>query len=296
MFNLLPLSYTTLSGFKTIGCYKSSYLLTIAFVLPFIVASGTTTSAQILNIERARVEQDSANYITGKTGINFSMFNRNAGKDNPNNYLQLTFNGDVAYISPKHSYLLLTYYNYLLINYDNQELRNTVASNGYAHFRVNLLRQRRLSYELFTQFQADKARGLDLRALAGAGVRLAVLRQEKVNLYAGTGLMQEHETWQSPEEGEVILKSDLLKITNYVSTKAALNSHVNLEGIVYYQTGYDTEIDAFRNRVSGDLNLLFKLNTLLSFKTGFNCTYEDRPIVPVTRFVYAITNGVQVNF
>ena len=56
------------------------------------------------------------------------------------------------------------------------------------------------------------------------------------------------------------------------------------------------KIDALRNRVSGDANLVFKLNNTLSFRTGFNCTFEDKPIVPVTRFVYAITNGVQVNF
>src|SRR5688572_25900915 len=83
-------------------------------------------NAQILNIERVRLERDSSNYITGKAGFNFSMFNRNTGKDNPNNFLQLTFNSDVAYISEKHSYLLLNYYNYLLVNYDNKELRNTV--------------------------------------------------------------------------------------------------------------------------------------------------------------------------
>lgn len=260
-----------------------------------IVCTSITANAQILNIERARVERDSADYFTGKAGFNFSMFNRNAGKDNPNNFLHLTFNSDLAYISEKHSYLLLNYYNYLLINYDNKEQRNTVASNGHIHFRANLLRQRRLSYELFTQFQTDKARGLDLRTLAGAGVRLAVFRHENTSLYFGSGLMHEHETWQSPETGNQI-KSDLAKLTNYVSTRAVLNSHVTIEGIVYYQTGYDGRIDSFRNRVSGDTSLLFKLNNVLSFRTGFSCTFEDKPIVPVTKFVYAITNGVQVNF
>ncbi|MEJ8756653.1 DUF481 domain-containing protein [Pontibacter sp. H259] len=251
--------------------------------------------AQILNIERARVEQDSSNYIIGKAGLNFSMFNRNAGKNNPNNFLQLTFNGDVAYISAKHSYLFLNYYNYLLINYDNEVQRNTVASNGFTHFRINLERKRKLSYELFTQLQTDKARGLDLRTLAGAGVRLALIRRESNNLYLGSGVMHEHETWQSPEEDKTI-KSDLPKLTNYLSSKTTLNSHVTIEGIVYYQTGYDKSITTFRNRISGDTNLLFKLNNTLAFKTGFNCTYEDEPIVPVTRFVYAITNGIQLNF
>jgi len=281
----------------SIGCSELQVNYSALTIVWLIVCFGLAApvKAQILNIEKVRIEQDSSNYMTGKLGFNFSMFNRNAGKDNPNNFLQLTFNGDAAYISAKHSYLLLNYYNYLLINYDNREQRNTVASNGFTHFRVNLLRKRRLSYELFTQLQTDKARGLDIRTLAGAGVRLALLRLDKSSLYFGTGLMHEHETWQSPEE-DLTLTSDLAKLTNYLSVRSALNNYVTIEGIAYYQTGYDKTIDAFRNRVSGDTNLLVKLNSTLSFRTGFNCTYEDKPIVPVTRFVYAITNGIQLNF
>ncbi|HEY4651508.1 MAG TPA: DUF481 domain-containing protein [Pontibacter sp.] len=269
-----------------------------AWLLAFALAGLVTTAgnAQILNIERARVAQDSGNYFTGKVGFNFSMFNRNAGKNNPNNFLQLTFNGDLAYISTHHSYLLLNYYNYLLINYDNKEQRNTIASNGHTHLRVNLFRQRRLSYELFTQFQTDRARGLELRSLAGAGLRLALIRQGTTNLYLGSGLMQEYEKWQSPEEGEGITTSSIPKLTNYLSSKAVLNSYVSAEAIVYYQVGYDPDTNHFRNRVSGDTSLQVKLNNVLSFKTGFNCTFEDKPLVPVTRFVYALTNGVQLNF
>lgn len=263
----------------------------------FAVASATRAQAQILNIERARVNPDSANYFTGKAGLSFSVFNRNVGEDNPNNYLQLTFTGDVAYISARHSYLLLNYYNYLLVNYDSDELRNTVASTGYAHFRVNLLRKRRLSYELFVQAQTDKARGLEFRSLAGGGLRYRLLRDENSGLYFGTGLMQEHEEWESPVEGENGLAvSDLLKLTNYLSTKLKLNDNVSTEGIVYYQTGYDDSLGRFRNRVSGDITLAVKLNTKFTFRTNFNCTFEDEPIVPVTRFVYSISNGVQVQF
>ncbi|WP_242928892.1 DUF481 domain-containing protein [Pontibacter vulgaris] len=224
------------------------------------------------------------------------MFNRNAGKNNPNNFLLLTFNGDLAYISAKHSYLLLNYLNYLLINYDSKTERNTVASNGYSHFRINLHRNRKLSYELFTQLQADKARGLELRTLAGGGLRLALLRKENTSLYFGTGLMHEHEEWQDPEQEGRLRVSDLPKSTNYFSAKVKLNDHVNTEGIVYYQTGYDGKIDDWRNRISNDLTLNVKLNKTLTFRTNFNCTFEDEPIVPVTKFVYAISNGIQVQF
>src|SRR5690606_39000893 len=106
----------------------------ILFTL-ILLLTVTQASAQILNIERSRVERDTANFLTGKVGLNFSMFNRNAGRNNPNNFLQLTFTGDVAYISELHTYMLFNHYNYLLVNYDSRELRNTVASHGFSHFR-----------------------------------------------------------------------------------------------------------------------------------------------------------------
>jgi len=272
------------------------YFILFGFTIVLLFATNLPVSAQILNIERSRVERDTVNYLTGKAGLNFSMFNRNAGKNNPNNYLQLTFTGDLAYISAEHSYLLLNYYNYLLVNYDSREQRNTVASTGYAHFRANLLRRRMLSYELFTQVQADKARGLEWRTLAGAGIRLALLRNKDLSLYLGTGLMHEHEEWEVPGQEERLQIANLPKSTNYISARAQFNQHVGADAIAYYQVGYDSGIDKFRNRISGDLSLNFKLNSRLSFRTNFNCTYEDEPIVPVTRFVYAVSNGLQLQF
>ena len=224
------------------------------------------------------------------------MFNRNAGKNNPNNFLQLTFTGDLAYISANHSYLLLNYYNYLLVNYDSKELRNTVASNGYSHFRVNLLRRKKLSYELFTQYQADMARGLERRVLSGGGIRVAVYKSGQTAVYAGTGLMHEHEAWKNPEQEGELFRSDLPKSTNYISLKAKLSEHVETNNIAYYQTGYDSGINRFRNRISGEVGINVKLRGNVSFRTNFSCTYEDRPIVPVTRFIYSISNGFQVEF
>lgn len=254
--------------------------------------------AQIVNIEEERVNRDSSNYFTGKVGIDFALYNQNAGESNPNNFLQLTFNGDAAYFSQQHSFMLLNYVNYLLVNYTSSTLRNTVASDGYSHFRTNLFRQRKLSYELFAQVQANKARGLELRTLSGGYVRLEILRKNKnVDVFFGTGLMHEHEEWEMPgDENEENRVSDLLKSTNYVSAKAKINENIETNAIVYYQTGYAEVIEKFRNRVSGEVSFNIKLYKTLTLKTGFNCTFEDEPIVPVTKFVYSITNGIAIQF
>ncbi|QCR22192.1 DUF481 domain-containing protein [Pontibacter sp. SGAir0037] len=268
---------------------------TFLFTILFILLS-TTVKSQILNIERARISKDTTHYWTGKGGVDFSMFNRNAGKDNPNNYLSLTLNADIAYISKYHAYMLFNNLNYVLINYTSREERNTVANNGFTHFRVNLWHRRKLTYELYTQYQYDDARGLNMRLLNGGGVRYTLRHTDKVSFFVGSGFMWEREEWRDPEVEGLVRVSDLPKSSNYFSARAKFSEAVGLNSIVYFQTGYDHLIDAFRNRVSGDVSLNTQLSKHLTMRTGFNCTFENRPIVPVTNFIYSITNGIQVSF
>jgi hypothetical protein len=108
--------------------------------------------------------------------------------------------------------------------------------------------------------------------------------------------MHEREEWLNPQlEGQMAV-ADLVKATHYLSARFKPSATFETNGIVYYQVGYDQTISAFRNRVSGDATLSYRLTRLLSFRVNINCTYEDKPIVPVTRFIYAATNGITVAF
>ncbi|MDQ4139084.1 MAG: DUF481 domain-containing protein [Bacteroidota bacterium] len=275
------------------------FYLPVLVAFTFILGLNTSpVSAQIVNIEEGRTGADTTNDFSGKAGINFSIYNQNAGKNRPNNYLQLTLNGDITYQSRLHTYFWVNYLNYLLVNYNDKEQRNTVAQQGYSHVRVNWFRARRLSYELFVQIQNDKARGLEWRTLGGGYLRYRLMPDEdkNINVFLGTGLMHEHEEWENPEQFDRLQVSNLLKSTSYVSAKMKVRENLEINAITYYQVGYSRLIDRFRNRISGDISIGVNVTKVLSLKTRFNCTYEDQPIVPVTKFVYTIANGIEVRF
>lgn len=262
-------------------------------ILVYVVlvwGAATVGQAQILNVEKARLERDSARFFVGNISLSFNMYNRNAGKNDPNTFLAFLANGDVAYYSQKHSFLLLNYYNYVVVT------KNPIVQTGYSHFRANLLRRQKLSYEVFSQYQYDLGRGLELRLLAGGALRLGLIRTPKLNLYVGSGLMLEREEWVNPDFESKLTVKNLAKSTNYLSTRAKLNDYVEFNTINYYQVGPDREDKVVRQRLSSDLNLLVRVTSRLHFKTNFNCTYETRPVVPVTKFIYSFTNGIQVNF
>lgn len=245
---------------------------------------------QILNVEKSRIKDDSANYFVGKIGLSFTLHNRDEDETGTNIFIGLIANTNTAYLSAKNSYILINYVNYTALG--DQEASHT----GYTHFRTNFSRQKKVSTETFTQYQYDLGRGLRSRWLIGAGLRIKLVENESTTFIFGPGLMYEYEDWVSPIEGQESRKVDLIKSSNYVSLNKKLTDQVNLNTIAYYQTGYDDNIESFRHRVSGELNLTINITQKLSLATAFNCTFEDRPVVPVNKFIYTITNGLEYIF
>ncbi|WP_181307237.1 DUF481 domain-containing protein [Rufibacter sp. XAAS-G3-1] len=241
-------------------------------------------------MEKARVEKDSSHYFTGKLGVNLNLFNSAIGKEGEtDHFLGLTGNGNIGYVSEHNTYLLLASYNYVRLKGETQ------IETGYVHGRVTFRRKARLSYEAFTQGQYDYNRGLELRVLAGAGIRFAVVHKENLKFHLGTGLMYEHERWRNLEENRYINKN-IPKLSNYASIRLPLNPFLELSTIHYYQVGYDRAAGMGRHRFSGDVSIVMKINSRFQLTTNFSHTYENRPIVPIPNYLYNLTNGIQLSF
>ena len=256
----------------------------------------TALSAQILNVEKTRIKGDSANYFVGNVGVDFNINNRNLNDQGEGIYfIGLNATSDFGYLSENSSYFLLSQLQY------NATSRQEINSTGFGHFRINFLRKEFLSYELFTQIQYDQGRGMQLRWLGGGGVRLRIYEEDKSNLYVGFGIMREHEEWNVPAGIEVpdedrLVTLNLWKSTNYLNSRVSLNDYISFNSIAYFQTGYDTGIDAFRHRFSLDANVVVKVTSRLSFRTSAGFTYENLPVVPIPKLVYSVTNGIQLGF
>ena len=175
-------------------------------------------------------------------------------------------------------------------------------STAYGHFRINFNRKKKLSEEVFAQIQYDESRGMIYRTLGGVGLRLNLYKTEKTELYFGTGVMWETEEWKTPDEADSLNETDLLvvknipKSTNYFSIKTQLNPFTSFNLINYYQVGYDNEQKVTRHRVSLDASLNFLITKYLSFNNSFSIGLEDKPVVPIQKFVYSLSNGILLKF
>ena len=255
-----------------------------------LIFTAFNTSGQILKVNKGSIDSDSSNYFMGNINFNFNLNNRSATAEKDITFTGLTANADLVYVAEKHAYILINKINYF------KSTGGPLISTGYAHFRINFLRKRVMSYEVFSQIQYDDGRMMPMRFLQGGGIKFRVSSTEKSKVFIGVGAMYEEEHWKSLAQEGGIIEKELWKTSDYINGKFNFNDHVSFDVILYYQGGYDGESEVFRNRLSGDAVLSMKLTDKLSFLTSFSAQYEDKPIIPINNFVYSLTNGLKWSF
>jgi hypothetical protein len=268
-----------------------SIFLIWVLLLGLLILNRSNTQAQILNIERNKIENmDTTHKFFGNMSANLAVFNRSADADNPVNLLNANLNANLAYLSKQVEYMFIQQNAFTRINED------VFLNNGYSHFRVKFYRRRNTNFELFAQHQYDNFRGLEPRVLVGSGLRATLINNESTTFRIGIGGMYEYEAWRHPKPEFGVYARNLFKSTNYLLLRRKPNSHIDYNAIVYFQTGYDPNPGVWRHRYNLDANLNVAVTQKLHLVISGTLGYETRPIVPITRLIYSLTNGVRYSF
>lgn len=248
------------------------------------------SQAQVLNINTRDVISDSSNYWMGWVDFFFEVDNRSPTPDEEASLLSLESSLDIIYVSKEHAYYLSGELNHY------QATGDPVISMGYAHVRMDLKRKARLSGEWYTQFNFDHSRHLQLRYIAGAGLKYQLVQREEIDFDVGTGLMFEHEKWGNLAKDGTHTFNDMLKSSSYIKTNIELTDEINLAYITYYQIGYDETIEDYRQRVSAQLQLEFVFSKHFSFMVEGSVHYENKPVIPINKTIYGLQNGLRYSF
>lgn len=233
---------------------------------------------QILNIEKARMDNDTLEAFIGNASFNFTLKQRNSQVISMRSILNLT------HATKKHNYILIG--NLHLIKVEGRD----VISDGSSHVRWNIMKQKKLSYELFAQGQYDQARGMKHRFLTGGDIRYRLRYSDKITMAAATGVMYENEMWELNEE---TADTEFIKSTSYVSIQNQFTKSFEINCISYYQARFD---NFFKPRVTADINLNFRISKIFSFNSKLSGIYDAAPVVPVRNLFYTFSNGITLNF
>lgn len=255
--------------------------LTSTAVILFIFLCAATLQAQVLNVESFRTEADMDTVAawTGESAfdISLSKFNEQVFK------LGNETNG--AYFTGRHRYLFLT--NVELINVDGA----SVISTGYFHLRSTFNDNRKLSPELFSQFQYNENLGLKQRYLVGASLRYRFINREDIRGSLVTGGMLEYEKWGLSDQANV--ENRLFKSTSNIAVRGQLTPSTQLLMIGYYQARPDK---FFKPRITSENQLNMKISRYLTYRVKFTLTYESEPIIDTPKLIYTLQNGVIIAF
>ena len=262
------------------GMNKYGLLFILSFGL-FFIAKG-----QILKVDKGFLSSDSSKYFTGVVDATLAVNNRSSTVDQQNIYVGVNNNIDLVYIADQSATVLVSGLNYYKIG------DGPLIYNGSAHLREIFRRKAKLTPEVFGQVQFDESRNMELRWLLGGGYRWNIL-QRKNSMYAGVGIFQEYERWKGENE---ITRKRLWKLNSYYSVDVKLTSTTNVNAIVYLQAGRDAAIDKFRNRLSGQLEFKNALTDHFKVKMTSNFLLDDRPIIPLNKFIYEVYFGIEYSF
>ena len=241
---------------------------------------------QILKVDKGFLATDSSNYFTGVVDATFAINNRSSTVDQQNIYVGVNNNVDLVYIAERSATVLISGLNYFKIG------DGPLIYNGSAHLRQVLRRTAPLTPEFFVQGQFDESRNMELRILYGGGLRWNIL-QKSHSLFAGVGIFRENERWNGPEQE---INKELWKLNSYLSADIKLTESINMNAIVYFQSGRDAAIDAFRNRLSGQLEFKNALTEKFKLKMTSNFLLDDKPIILLNEFIYEVYFGVEYSF
>ena len=134
---------------------------------------------------------------------------------------------------------------------------------------------------------------MNKRFLYGGGLRFNFVKGEN-SLHSGIGIFRENEIWEEMDGQNLDVAFN--KLNSYIGGEANLNDRIELNSILYFQTGFDDRIDKWRSRLNGFLEIKDRITRNLQLKLAMNGSFDRRPIIEITKFFYSIQLGFEFSF
>lgn len=262
------------SGFK-INCKMIKYcnpciLLFICCAFSFIA------KAQIVNIERARMQSDTTGWM-GNAGASLALTKN----------VQQVFTTDVdahlQYKSKKSLYLLLGSYGFL------KGAGTKLIDNTFFHLRYNYKINRTLRWEAFTQLQQNIITAIKSRFLIGMGPRFKLLSTKIIKLYAASLLMYEQEKENTAPN---IVHNDI-RSSSYVSFTITPNKQLEIISTSFFQPLLNNWNDY---RILNQASVRVKAGKKLGIRINWNYLNDSYPVNGIPSVNYTLSTGIDYDF
>lgn len=232
-------------------------------------------NAQIINIEERRIRgtNDSIHwYGQVNLGMNLTKVKETI----------IQLNGDIQLEYKKNKSIVLSLSNYNFVKAGNKAFVNSL----FQHLRYNYKIREYFTWECFGQLQQNQIQLIQMRALAGSGLRYRLFRKHngKSRAYIGTALMGEQNVFKNKE------RHFYTRISNYFSITYKPSNSIFIQNTNYFQPSI---FDFNKNRWSSETDIEFGITKKLSFRAALNLNYDATLSADIPKFSFNMMNGLR---
>jgi putative salt-induced outer membrane protein YdiY len=248
----------------------------IVFIL--IIFIYNITSAQVINIERKRLDIDTTGTF-GNLKSSVSLIK------NTKVLWNVSFLYNILVVRDRHQW-------YFIGNLAFNKAENTdLVNKGYEHIRYNydFTGKNNFYGEAFEQVQFDAIRKINKRILAGGGVRYVPIKRKKFMISVGAGSMYEYETFK-----EDTIAYNWLRLNSYLFVNYKITKNVFFYTTVYYQPLPDKIKDNYR--LFNNTGFSIGVSNNFSFTVDYEIIYDSFLPKGIPNTVYTLKNGFLYKF
>ena len=241
-----------------------------------LIIPGSCIFAQIVNIEdrRGTFSDTTGWYENLNIGIGLVK--------NKQSIVSLNGAFQIEVLNKKRIFLSISRFAFVKAGGEN------FVNQGFQHLRFNRLVSKHIDFETFGQVQYNTLVYINLRALAGGGLKFRLLNRPKQKLNIGVAVMYEYD-----EEGENNTPRNDIRVSNYLSLAIRLVDNARFSCTAYFQPLYNKLEDY---RLSVDSMLRFKFFSSVDFITSFDLNYDPRVPDNFPTTIYSLSNGISYSF
>lgn len=246
---------------------------------------------------RAQVNTEKLQALKAKPGVHGYLEGAVVWQTGNTDLLQAGIGARIEYVRGVHRPFVQATYAL------GQKSGERFVHNGFLHARWPAMWHRRVGSEVFAQLEFNEFKLQRLRALAGAGVRVAAILASRVHLYLGSGYMFEYEDLDLPDLALPPMaglagrrhpaRTYSHRWTSYVSLRVAVSGWLTLSNVTYAQPRFDHFSDL---RVLEDFAATFTVYKRLKLELNFVLSYDSDPPIEVASLDTKLVTKLKFTF
>lgn len=252
--------------------------LTKAVLFTALFCSAVATSAQIINIENARMHSDTTGWMGG-AGAAFSL-NQNKEK-----IIGGSIQAHLQHKTKTDRSLWLILGDYGLLKAGDEKL----IAEGFGHIRYNRKLNSWLRWEAFGQFQKNVITQIDSRYLIGTGPRFRIVKNKILRLYAASLIMYEREK----EISASAPVHNIARSSSYISFTFTPVETTDITSTTFYQPALENFNDY---RILNQLKIGVKATKHFSLSLKWNYLFDKKPAGAAPNTTYSLSTGIDYEF